>query len=54
LLGVSYNIKRKFLGKHAIVLGASPISGGESILTNSFVFFLNSFVKIPCPDFDFF
>lgn len=27
-LGHSYNIKRKFLGKRAIVLGASPISGG--------------------------
>jgi hypothetical protein len=27
-LGLSYNIKRKFLGKRAIVLGASPISGG--------------------------
>ena len=27
-LGLSYNIKRKFLGKRAVVLGASPISGG--------------------------
>ena len=27
-LGHSYNIKRKYLGKRAIVLGASPISGG--------------------------
>jgi hypothetical protein len=39
-LGSGYNVKRRFLGKRAMVLGASPISGGECCFCSLFCYFV--------------
>jgi hypothetical protein len=39
-LGSGYNVKRRFLGKRAMVLGASPISGGECCFCSLFCSFV--------------